>query len=123
MLLLLESFELFLGALESFEASAPAVEFTDVVPLFVQTAKTMGSEVRLGKYSADTQCAVYRGCGVALAPDTVRMLDFTDASTPPHVGTQPRVWPPELVRAFTEHYARFADANVFSTELAMPTVN
>jgi hypothetical protein len=109
MLLLVESFELFLGAVAAFESSAVLPDIADVLPLFVHTVKTMGAELRLGQYANDSQCAVYRGCGVLLGQDAVRVLDFADHDAP------------SVVSAFIEHHARFVEANVFKVGLAIPT--
>jgi len=123
MLHLLESFELFLGALASFETNAPEPELDDVLHLFVQTVKTMGTELHLGRYPNDALCAVYRGSGVALGPDAVRVLDFADRNQPPPAPSEPPIWSSEVVSAFMEHHSRFADTNAFIVGLAMPTVN
>jgi hypothetical protein len=121
MLILVESFELFLGALAAFESSAALPDLADVLPLFVHTVKTMGAELRLGRYANDSECAVYRGCGVRLGPDTLRVLDFADHDAPPAVPAPAPVWSAELVSAFMEHHARFVEANVFKVGLAIPT--
>lgn len=121
MLLLIESFELFLGAVATFESSAAVPELPDELPLFVHTVKTMGAELHLGRYANDSECAVYRGCGVRLGPDTVRVLDFADRDAPPDLPAPAPVWPVELVSAFMEHHARFVEASVFTVGLAIPT--
>ena len=121
MLFLIESFELFMGAVAAFESSAAVPKLADVLPLFVHTVKTMGTELRLGRYANDSECAVYRGCGVRLGPDNVRVLDFADRDVPPAVPAPAPVWPAELISAFMEHHAHYVEANVFTVGLAIPT--
>ena len=122
MLLLLEAFELFLGALEAFEVDAPALEIADVVPLFVHIVNTMGSELRLVQLENDSHCAVYRGCGIQLTPDKVGVLDFADHDLPPPAPTPAALWSAETISAFIQHHASFAVANAFIVGLAIPAV-
>lgn len=122
MLLFLEAFEFFLGALESFLPDLSALDEADIVPLFVQLTSEAGWDVYLGPSGDGRICALYRGVGITYSDgDGIKLLDFHDEDLPPSTDVPGSTLPGDIA-AFKSHCATFAQRNRFVTELAMPVL-
>ena len=123
MLLVLESYFLFIKALQSFDSDEQPCDLDDVVPLFVHTAREAGMSMELASSSEEgLTCAIHRGVGISQTPEGIRVLDFHDHD-PPSAGplTLPRLSVPGMA-AFKRHHKDFVEANAFMTELAVDAV-
>lgn len=116
MLLLLESFYMFLGAVESFRE---VVDIDFIVPLFVRTMQQFGISLNIAE-SDGVARAIYRGTGIHYEEDRgVQVFDFYDHTLPPAVAAPPLAWPVDTIAAFEKHHANYVKANKFVTALGL----
>ena len=122
MLILVEKFRLFVGALGTCDLGPASLDFQDVVPLFGHVMKDLGMAISLALNSDGTWCAVYRGSGIFHSGNETRILDFGDHDPPPAVKLPTSPLSPEGTLAFHAHFAEIVRANTFVTELAIPVL-
>jgi hypothetical protein len=123
LLLFVEAFEFFLGALESFLPELSTLAEAAIVPLFVQLTSEAAWDVRLGPSGDGRICALYRGVGITYSDDGIKLLDFRDHDLPPSMEVPASTLGRGDLAAFKAHYATFAEGNHFMTELAMPVLS
>jgi hypothetical protein len=120
MLLLIEAFQLFVGAVNAFDVKWPTFKVRDLVPLFVHEMQDAGLDVFLGHGMDASECAVYRGVGIRHTGDAVNVLDFADREVP-RAGTMPDLrWNDDRIAAFKDHHAAFREANTYVSGFALP---
>jgi len=120
MLLLLESFYLFLGALVSFEERPAEIGPDDLAPLFVHAMQASEMTVGLAGDPGDHQYAFYGGAGIRHEAGQISILDFADHPLPAPAELPSNPYPAAVWRAFVEHHRLFVDSNAFICELALP---
>ncbi len=123
MLLLLESFYLFLGALASFEEHPSTLDPGDLAPLFVHAMQATKMTVDLAGDPGDSQYAYYGGAGIRHTGDQISILDFFDNALPPPAELPANPYPASVWRALVEHHRSFVESNAFICGLALPVVS
>ncbi len=120
MLLLIESFYLFVGALASFEAHPYDLESSDLAPLFVHAMQATEMTIGLATDPGGYQHACYGGAGIRVEGDQISTVDFFDHAlpAPAELPTNPFAGPVwgELIT----HHRLFVESNAFVCQVAMP---
>lgn len=124
LLLLLESYYLFLAALESSDVQRQTLEEHDVTGLFVHVAKSDGRSLPVqAAMEGGSLCAIYRGAAVQYGERGPQVLDLHD-HPPPTLLPEPPPLPlsPTQVEHFAAHLTDFSRENRLSTGLHVESV-
>ncbi len=122
LLLLLEQFELYIGALDTFEGRE-GLELADVVPLFVRVAERRGVVPVWMSIIDGLAYAVCGGAAISHDGEGVRVLDFHDHNLPDEASLPPASITDEEFEEFVQHFGRYVMGNSFVTTLAVDVVN
>jgi hypothetical protein len=122
LLLLLESFYLFLEAVNSFDLGGTELSVDEVTRLYVHAMTDSPMEIALCAIEAGRECAVYRLGGIRYDEDGIQIYDVHDRTPPTPIALPTNPLAPEAARAFSLHHADFVDVNSFMTELTFDVV-
>jgi hypothetical protein len=119
LLLLMESFYVFVEAANSFTEIQPFLTTENVVRVFADVLGGRGMPVDLREGKGGETCAAYKGAGIQIIDARIVALDFSDFPLPLIADVPPVEVPADIAAAFSAHHAKIVADYSFMAELRL----